>query len=83
MVDRISTRILQSEITHIHRRRTIILCLFILVSHTGFTQPKDTLHFFNGSMVIGELNKIKLGYIEFDGDNVGIIRIKNNKISAV
>lgn len=84
----ITKNILQPQIFHngmqcIHSHRTIILFLFTLFSQTGFTQPKDTLYFINDSKVIGELNKITFGCLEFDGDDMGIIKIKNNKISAI
>ncbi len=46
-------------------------------------QSKDTLFFTNKSMLIGELISIKLGRIEFDGDGVGIVKVKYDKVSTI
>src|SRR5689334_8202261 len=46
-------------------------------------QPKDTLFFYNKTVLVGKLRSIRLGYIEFDGDGIGIVRIKNNKVASM
>ena len=38
---------------------------------------KDTLFFYNGSMISGELLSMRLGRIEFDADDIGVIKVKH------
>jgi len=52
-------------------------------SYSAFTQPKDTLYFYNTTVLVGKLRSIKVGYFEFDGDGIGIVKIKNNRISSM
>ena len=55
----------------------------LLSTLTSAAQNKDTLYFFNKSKVVGELNKIRLGFVEFDADGIGIIKVKNNKLESI
>ena len=41
---------------------------------------KDTLFFYNGSMIAGELLSMRLGRIEFDADDIGVIKVKHTKL---
>jgi len=61
------------------------MCLSVsfLVSHVSFSQPKDTLYFYNKTKIVGELLAIRLGRIEFDADGVTIINVKNTKVSSI
>jgi hypothetical protein len=54
--------------------------LLLCVAVSG--QPKDTLYFYNKTVLVGKLRTVSLGYFEFDGDGIGIIRIKNSKIES-
>ena len=57
--------------------------LFITISITVKAQEKDTIHFYNGSVFVGELKSISLGKAVFDEDNMDILNIKVTKISAM
>ena len=46
-------------------------------------EVKDTLYFYNKTKIVGKLLKIRLGRVEFDATGIGIIKIKNNKISSI
>jgi hypothetical protein len=46
-------------------------------------EVKDTLYFYNKTKLVGKLLKIRLGRVEFDATGIGIIKIKNNKISSI
>src|SRR6185436_20464392 len=64
----------------------ILLLLFVIcffLSHTSQSQSKDTLFFYNKTRVVGELIQIKLGRIEFDADNIGVVKIKNTKVESI
>jgi hypothetical protein len=62
-----------------------LLCFAILmtVSSLAYSQPKDTLYFYNNTKVVGKLLSITLGRIEFDADGIGIVKIKNNKVASM
>ena len=55
----------------------------LLGSVLAVSQPKDTLFFYNDTRIVGELLKISLGRAEFDADGIGIIHVKNSKISSI
>jgi hypothetical protein len=63
--------------------RFFAFTILILWSSTAFPQAKDTLYFYNETKIVGELLKIRLGRVEFDADGVGIVNIKNTKISSI
>lgn len=56
---------------------------WLLFSILGYSQVKDTVFFLNKSIMIGEFKKMKLGKIEFDSDEVGIVYIKYHKIKTI
>lgn len=64
-------------------------CIFVLVialftpSLHLYSQTKDTIYLKNSSVLIGELRSIKLGRVEFKGDNLGTIQIKNDKVRSI
>lgn len=69
--------------------RCLIKLLFFLFvpnffSETIFSQTrKDSLFFNNGSVVIGEMKRIKLGVITFDPDDANDITVQVRKIKAI
>lgn len=60
-----------------------VLTSMVFISHLSFSQTKDTLYFYNKTILVGELFSITLGRVEFDADGVGIVKIKNNKIESI
>jgi len=46
-------------------------------------QLRDTLYFYNSSILVGELLNIRLGRVEFDAKGVGIVKIKNKEIRTI
>jgi hypothetical protein len=70
-------------------RRSFYLCaagavlLLFLDCTSAAAQAKDTLYFLNKTLVVGKLRSVRLGYFEFDADGMGIVRIKNSKISSM
>ena len=64
-------------------------CRFIFVitlftpSLFAYSQTKDTIYLKNKSIIIGELRSIKLGRVEFKGDNVGTLQIKNDNVLTI
>lgn len=61
-------------------RTTFFLLLFSIL---GYSQVKDTVFFLNKSIMIGEFKKMKLGKIEFDSDEVGLVYIKYHKVKTI
>jgi len=59
------------------------LAILIFASCASYAQPKDTLFFYNTTKVVGKLLSITLGRIEFDADGIGILKIKNSKVSSL
>lgn len=57
--------------------------VFLLSVSCPAQETKDTIFFSNGSRIIGELKKIKLGLLTFDPDDVSDITIQQRKISAI
>jgi len=66
--------------------RIALLCgsfMFATFFQTAKAQLKDTLYFFNSSVLVGELLNIKLGRVEFDADGVGVVKIKNKEVRTI
>ena len=66
--------------------RIALLCglfMFATFLRTAKAQLKDTLYFFNSSVLVGELLNIKLGRVEFDADGVGVVKIKNKEVRTI
>ena len=59
------------------------LVILLLLSSQSFGQIKDTIYFLNNSILVGKLKKINLGKIEFDGDGIGIVNIKYDKVKTI
>jgi len=60
----------------------LFYCLF-LMGGSCFSQTKDTAFFNNGSMVIGELKKIKMGVMTFDPDDANDITVQLRKLKTL
>lgn len=61
----------------------ILICSFWICNIVSAQGQKDTLYFNNGSIVIGELKKIKLGVVTFDPDDANDITIQLRKIKSI
>ncbi|HEX6223597.1 MAG TPA: DUF481 domain-containing protein [Chryseolinea sp.] len=59
------------------------LILFTFIAPPAAAQLKDTLYFYNSSILVGELLNIRLGRAEFDADGVGVVKIKNKEIKSI
>src|SRR5688572_16163393 len=58
--------------------------LFVLLFWCGFAiAQKDTLIFTNGTVVIGEVEKIQLGVITFDPDDANDITVQLRKLNSI
>jgi hypothetical protein len=58
--------------------------LFIVTSGSLFSQTvKDTLYFRNGSVVLGEIKKVKLGVVNFDPDDANDITVQLIKLKTI
>src|SRR5947208_10164333 len=65
-------------------KKFILLYLSLILRAATFSQwKKDTLFFNNGSIVIGEIKKIKLGVITFDPDDANDITVQLRKLKTV
>src|SRR4051812_37791419 len=61
----------------------IILLLLILQAFNGIAQKRDTIFLYNGSRIIGEIKKIKLGVITFDPDDTNDITVQLKKVRTI
>ena len=68
------------DLTALH---IVCFMLMLLFSPRAMSQAKDTLYFYNGSKVVGKILKIGLGRVNIDADGIGIVNIKNNKITSI
>lgn len=50
---------------------------------SGLYAQRDTVYFLNGSMVVGEVKKMKLGVLTFDPDDANDITIQLRKIRTI
>lgn len=64
-------------------KHLLLLIPFFFGSHFSLSQSKDTLFFYNKTKIVGELLQISLGRIEFDADNIGVVKIKNTKVESI
>src|SRR3954454_19792785 len=65
-------------------KKIIFIYLFLIVTKESFAQAqKDTLFFNNGSIVIGEIKKIKLGVITFDPDDANDITVQLRNLKTI
>jgi hypothetical protein len=64
--------------------KIVLICLAFLVSVWANSQTlKDTIFFKNGSLVVGKLEKIKLGLVTFDPDDANDITIQLRKLKTI
>ena len=71
-----------NKLTHIFK--VLLVCLCLLFSGELIAQTKwDTLYFKNGQIVFGNLKKIDLGYLTFDGEDLSLMTIKISKIKTI
>ncbi|MDF2191464.1 DUF481 domain-containing protein [Paraflavitalea sp. CAU 1676] len=65
-------------------KHTCLLVLLVLcMIGTNAQKIKDTLYFLNGSKVIGEIKRIKLGVIIFDPDDANDITVQLQKVKTL
>ena len=64
-------------------RLAVLLVFMMLGIYSNSQKLKDTLYFKNGSMVVGELKKIKMGVVTFDPDDANNITVQLRKIKAI
>ena len=63
--------------------KKFFLFLFILITSKGFSQElKDTIYFKNGSKLVGEIKKIKLGVMTFDPDDANDVTVQLRKLKS-
>ena len=64
------------------RRLAIYICVLLMTCSELYAQ-RDTVYFLNGTMVVGEVKKIKLGVMTFDPDDANDITIQLRKIRTL
>jgi len=65
-------------------KKYVLLFFMLLFSVKAFLQAqKDTLFFSNGSVVIGEIKKVKLGVITFDPDDANDITVQLRNLKTI
>ncbi|MDH7463902.1 DUF481 domain-containing protein [Chitinophagaceae bacterium 26-R-25] len=64
------------------KRLAIFICLLLMICGELYAQ-RDTVYFLNGSLVVGEVKKIKLGVLTFDPDDANDISIQLRKIRTI
>ncbi|MCH6233223.1 DUF481 domain-containing protein [Cognataquiflexum rubidum] len=60
-----------------------ICCYLFAVSFKAVAQEKDTLFLRNGQIMIGKLNSISLGIIQFDDMDLAVQNVKYHKIKTI
>jgi len=68
----------------LHTMRNIVLLSLILAfGRRAYSQDlKDTIYFMNGSKLVGEIKKIKLGVMTFDPDDANDITVQLRKLKT-
>lgn len=68
-----------------HHTTIVTLLLFLLYATNGYgqTELKDTIFMKDGTVLSGELKGLKSGRLEFDIDNISIVKIKFDKVRMV
>jgi hypothetical protein len=61
----------------------IVFCLFFSKSHQAFSQESDTLYLRNGQIMVGKLNAISLGIIQFYDLDLSDQSVKYHKIKTI
>lgn len=60
-----------------------ICCQLFAISFKALAQEKDTLFLRNGQIMVGKLNSISLGIIQFDDMDLAVQNIKYHKIKTI
>lgn len=60
-----------------------ICCQLFAISFKALAQEKDTLFLRNGQIMVGKLNSISLGIIQFDDMDLSVQNIKYHKIKTI
>lgn len=65
-------------------KNRLFFCFFLLFSLAASAQKeRDTLFLNNGSMIVGELDFIKLGVAQFDPDDANDVSVQVRKIKSI
>ncbi len=64
-------------------KKYILFYCLLMIAATCLAQNKDTLFFNKGSIVIGEVKKIKLGVITFDPDDANDITVQLRNLKTL
>lgn len=64
-------------------KRILSLLFFLSVGYCCFSQEQDTIHLFNGQILIGEIKGAKLGVITIDDKDLKFVKIKMYKIKQL
>jgi hypothetical protein len=65
-------------------KQTVLATLLVLSSALAYGQElKDTIIMNNGMILSGELKSLKSGRVEFDIDNISIVKVKFDKIKMI
>jgi hypothetical protein len=68
----------------ISRLFLVFICFYLLsVSFIANAQEKDTLYLRNGQIMVGKLNSISLGIIQFDDMDLSVQNVKYHKIKTI
>src|SRR3954463_618470 len=64
--------------------KPITICIALFCCVVARSQAvKDTLFLSNGSVIIGELEKVKLGVVSFDPDDANDIEVELRKLKTI
>jgi hypothetical protein len=64
------------------KKHMMFYCL-VMITGTCFSQLEDTLFFNNGSVVIGEIKKIRLGVLTFDPSDANDISVQLRNLKTI
>ena len=57
-------------------KNCLMFCCLVMITCTCWSQPKDTLFFKDGSIVVGKIKKVKLGVVTFDPANTNDVNVQ-------
>ncbi|RPA68884.1 DUF481 domain-containing protein [Cyclobacteriaceae bacterium YHN15] len=61
----------------------VFFCVMQFISLSASAQERDTVYLRNGQIMIGQLNKISLGVIEFDDVDLSLQNVRYHKIKTI
>src|SRR5215510_14860606 len=64
-------------------KKFILFCCLSFLIGKCFPQRKDTVFLNNGSMIIGEVKKIRLGVLTFDPDDANDITVQLRNLKTL